>query len=86
MISEFTPPGVKIIALRSGYGIEAGKTYTVRGMILNRHWRTREPDAHVLVDEAVPPSPYEGSGYPRCAFEIPSFSQWQHARCLEVVH
>lgn len=73
MISAFTPPGIKVIALRSGYGIEAGALYTVRGFVINRHWRTREPDPHVLFHEIAQPRGCIGEvGYPRDAFDIPS--------------
>ena len=79
MISEFTPPGIKVVALRTGYGIEKGELYTVRGFVLNRHWKTREPDPHVLFDEIEHPighpHPVYGDeiGFPRDAFDIPSF-------------
>ena len=78
MISEFTPPGIKIVALRSGFGIEKGALYTVRGFVINRHWRTREPDPHVLLEEIHHPkgwpAPKQGdaSGFPRDGFDIPS--------------
>lgn len=55
MISEFTPPEVKIVGLRTGGKIVAGRVYTTRGMVLNRHWKTREPDAHVLLHEVSAP-------------------------------
>jgi hypothetical protein len=75
-ISEFTPPGIKVVAIRSGKvcpEIVAGRLYTVRGMVINRHWKTREPDAHVLFEEATRPLGKRGEvGYPRDAFEIPS--------------
>lgn len=77
MISEFTPPGVQVVALRSGglgvREIVAGRLYTVRGFAINRHWRTREPDPHVLFEEVVRPLGKRGEvGYPRDAFEIPA--------------
>jgi len=77
MISEFTPPGIKVVALRSGYGIEKGALYTVRGFVICRHWRTREPDPHVLFEEVSPvgwKKPVHGKeiGFPRDAFDIPS--------------
>lgn len=76
MISAFTPPGVRIVALRSGYGIEAGETYTVRGFVVNRHWRTREPDPHVLLEEvALPRGKISDIGFPRDAFRIPNLSK-----------
>lgn len=72
-ISAFTPPGVRVIALRSGYGIEAGETYTVRGFVVNRHWRTREPDPHVLLEEvAIPRGRIGEIGFPRDGFRIPN--------------
>ena len=72
MISAFTPPGVQIVALRSGFEVEAGATYTVRGFVVNRHWRTREPDPHVLLVELARPRGRIGEvGYPRDAFVIP---------------
>lgn len=76
MISSFTPPGIKVVALRSGKvcpEIVAGRLYTVRGMVINRHWKTREPDAHVLFEEVSRPLGKFGEvGYPRDPFEIPS--------------
>lgn len=78
MISEFTPPGIKVIALRSGEAaiapeIVAGQLYTVRGMVLNRHWKTREPDPHVLLVEVGRPPGSRGEvGYPRDGFDIPA--------------
>lgn len=76
MISEFTPPGVKVVALRNGIAcpeIVKGALYTVRGMIINRHWKTREPDPHVLFEEVGRPMGRIGEvGYPRDAFDIPS--------------
>lgn len=76
MISEFTPPGIKVIALRTGVEIIAGALYTVRGMVINRHWKTREPDPHVLFEEVGRPLGRFGEvGYPRDAFEIPSLPQ-----------
>ena len=78
MISEFTPPGIKVIALRSDPRVpEIGKgaLYTVRGMVINRHWKTREPDPHVLFEEVGRPLGLHGEvGYPRDAFDIPSFT------------
>ena len=78
MISSFTPPGIKVVALRSGKvcpEIVAGQTYTVRGMVINRHWKTREPDAHVLFEEVSRPHGKFGEvGYPREPFDIPSFT------------
>lgn len=79
MISEFTPPGIRVVALRSGYGIEAGRLYTVRGFVTNRHWRTREPDPHVLLDEighpaGMPPGRFGEIGFPRDAFRTPSLA------------
>jgi hypothetical protein len=72
MISAFTPPGIKVAALRTGFEIEAGRLYTVRGFVINRHWRTREPDPHVLFEEVGRPLGRRGEvGYPRDAFEIP---------------
>ena len=77
MISEFTPPGIKIVALRNGPAgvreIVAGRLYTVRGMVLNRHWKTREPDPHVLLEEVGRPMGHRGEvGYPRDGFDIPA--------------
>jgi hypothetical protein len=78
MISQFTPPGIQIVALRSGEPdvapeIVAGQLYTVRGMVLNRHWKTKEPDPHVLLEETVPRIGRHGEiGYPRDVFEIPA--------------
>lgn len=75
MISAFTPPGIRIVALRSGFGIDAGTLYTVRGFVVNRHWRTREPDPHVLLDEVSMPRGKLGEiGFPRCAFDIPNLT------------
>ncbi len=85
MISEFTPPGIKVVALRTGFEIVAGRLYTVRGFVINRHWRTREPDAHVLFEEVRHPNGRRGEvGYPRCAFEIPSLPRVE--RELELVN
>jgi len=73
MISEFTPPGIRVVALRTGFEIVAGRLYTVRGMIINRHWKTREPDPHVLFWEVSHPRGRFGEiGYPRDGFDIPS--------------
>ena len=77
MISEWTPPGIQVAALKDGGpGVEeirAGHLYTVRGFVINRHWKTREPDPHVLFEEAVRPKGKRGEiGYPREAFEIPA--------------
>lgn len=78
MISEFTPPGIKVIAVRSGQPhvapeIVAGRLYTVRGMVINRHWKTREPDPHVLLEEVGRPMGRLGEiGYPRDGFDIPA--------------
>lgn len=78
MISEFTPPGIKVVALRSGEPhlvpeIVAGRLYTVRGMVMNRHWKTREPDPHVLLEEVGrPPGRLGEVGYPRDGFDIPA--------------
>ncbi len=73
MISEWTPPGIKVVALRTGFEIVAGRLYTVRGMVLNRHWKTREPDPHVLFEEVSHPRGSLGEiGYPRDAFDIPA--------------
>lgn len=88
MISEFTPPGIQIVALRSGDDtvreIVAGRLYTVRGFVLNRHWKTREPDPHVLLEECQRPLGLRGEvGYPRDAFEIPALPKV--ARELEAV-
>lgn len=91
MISEFTPPGIKVAALRTGVvcpEIVAGRLYTVRGMIICRHWRTREPDAHVLFEEVGRPlGKYGEVGYPREPFEIPSYCAPAHERgmAIEVV-
>lgn len=79
MISEFTPPGIQVIALKSGKDrapeIVKGQLYTVRGWVLNRHWRTREPDPHVLLEEVAAPRGRRGErGYPREAFDIPSIA------------
>jgi hypothetical protein len=73
MISEFTPSGIKVIALKTGFEIVRGQLYTVRGMVINRHWRTREPDPHVLFEEVGRPKGRIGEvGYPRDAFDIPA--------------
>lgn len=77
MISEFTPPGIQIVALRDGAPVApeivAGRLYTVRGMVLNRHWKTREPDPHVLLEEVGRPLGHFGEiGYPRDGFDIPA--------------
>lgn len=79
MISEFTPPGVQVVALRSGRigvsEIVKGRLYTVRGMVMNRHWKTREPDPHVLFEEVGRRMGRFGEiGYPRDAFEIPALT------------
>jgi hypothetical protein len=72
MISQFTPPGIQVVALRTGFEIVAGRLYTVRGFVINRHWRTGEPDPHVLLVEVSRPRGWLGEvGYPRDAFEIP---------------
>ena len=88
MISEFTPPGIQVVALRTGgegvREIVAGRLYTVRGFVINRHWKTREPDPHVLLEEVVRPRGKFGEvGYPRDAFEIPALPQVE--RALEAV-
>lgn len=74
MISQFTPPGIKIVALRSGGDrdeITAGAIYTTRGMVMNLHWKTREPDAHVLLEEVRADDRGGGErGYPRDGFEL----------------
>ena len=77
MLSAFTPPGTRVVALKSGYGLQAGETYTVRGFIINRHWRTREPDPHVLLVEVphpvgMPEGKISEIGFPRTAFRIPN--------------
>lgn len=73
MISAFTPPGIKVVALKSGAEVVAGRTYTVRAFVINRHWKTREPDPHVLFEEVAHPSGRRGEiGYPREAFDIPN--------------
>ena len=78
-ISAFTPPGVAVVAVRAGCGIELGKLYTVRGFVLNRHWRTREPDPHVLFEEvAMPMGEFGEVGFPRDGFEIPSLMPSEH--------
>ncbi len=89
MISEFTPPGIQVIALRGGKErgvgeIVKGQLYTVRGFVICRHWRTREPDPHVLLEEVARPRGQRGEvGYPRDAFEIPALTKTQ--RVLEAV-
>ena len=41
--------------------------------MINRHWRTREPDPHVLFAEVGRPLGTRGEvGYPRDAFDIPA--------------
>lgn len=87
MISPFVPPGVLIEALRSGYGIVAGERYTVRGFVLNRHWRTREPDPHVLLTEllhpvGLPKGKRGEIGFPRDGFVIPDLCAPDPAREL----
>lgn len=76
MISEFTPPGIRVVALRESPlvpQIKKGALYTVRGMVINRHWKTREPDPHVLFEEVAWPRGRLGEiGFPRDAFDIPS--------------
>lgn len=77
MISEFTPPGIQVVALKSGKEgireIVKGQLYTVRGFVMNRHWKTREPDPHVLFEEVGRPHGKRGEiGYPRDAFDIPT--------------
>jgi hypothetical protein len=77
MISEYTPPGIQVVSLKNGGpGVEeirAGQLYTVRGFVINRHWKTREPDPHVLFDEVARPKGKRGEiGYPREAFDIPA--------------
>lgn len=79
MISAFTPPGTRILAMRSGWGIEAGEAYTVRGFVINRHAKTREPDPHVLLVEighpvGFPSGKFGEIGFPRDAFRIPSLA------------
>lgn len=72
MISEHLPSGTQVVALRSGHGIEAGRVYTLRGFVLNRHWRTREPDPHALFWEIEFPRGKRGPiGFPRDAFSLP---------------
>ena len=76
MISAFTPAGMKIVALRTGYGITQGEIYTVRGFVLNRHARTRQPDLHVLIDEILHPvgwlkGRFGEIGFPRDVFDYP---------------
>jgi hypothetical protein len=74
MISEFLPPGIKVIALRGGGLIVKGALYTVRGFVINRHWKTREPDPHVLFEEVRHPDGKFGEiGYPRDGFEVPGY-------------
>lgn len=89
MISEFTPPGIKVVCLRTGKvcpEIKVGALYTVRGFVINRHWRTREPDPHVLLVEVGRPDGKFGEvGYPRDAFKIPFLSRQEASAELEVV-
>lgn len=86
MISQFTPPGIKVVALRTGADIVAGRLYTTRGMVLNRHWRTREPDPHVLLEEArQPPGRFGEVGYPREGFELAALPSQEVGRELEAV-
>lgn len=86
MISEFTPPGIKVVAIRTGGNIVTGRLYTTRGMVLNRHWRTREPDAHVLlVETRQPPGRFGEVGYPREGFELAALPLQQIGRELEAV-
>jgi len=77
VISSFTPPGMQIVAIKAGFGIERGSLYTVRGFVVNRHARTREPDPHVLLVEiahpvGLAPGRYGEIGFPRDAFSYPS--------------
>lgn len=82
MISAFTPPGIKVVALRTGYEIDAGRLYTVRGFVINRHWRTGEPDPHVLFVEVQHPNGIRGEiGYPRDAFDIPDIAVRSRQAC-----
>lgn len=78
-ISAFTPPGMQIVALKTGFGVEKGTLYTVRGFVINRHARTREPDPHVLLVEldhpvGHPRGRFGEIGFPRDAFAYPSLS------------
>lgn len=73
VISSFTPAGMQVVAKRSGFNIVAGAIYTVRGFVLNRHWRTREPDHHVLLEEVTFPDGRIGPiGFPRDVFDYPA--------------
>ncbi|PHQ58831.1 MAG: hypothetical protein COC10_13795 [Sphingobium sp.] len=77
MISAFTPVGMAIVAKRSGYGIIAGAVYHVAGFVLNRHWRSRAADPHVLLAEidhplGWPRGRYGRIGFPRDAFDYPA--------------
>lgn len=84
MISTFTPPGIQVAALRTGFDIKAGNLYTVRGFVLNRHWRTGEPDYHVLFEEVVRPMGRRGEvGYPRDAFIIPDIPKVEQRTLVE---
>ncbi|SCW77279.1 hypothetical protein SAMN02927924_02783 [Sphingobium faniae] len=88
MISAFTPVGTKIVALRSGHGVESGKQYTVRGFVVNRHFRTREPDPHVLLEEILHPVGWPAGrfgeiGFPRDVFNYPAL--FKPERHLEAV-
>lgn len=89
MISSFTPVGMEIVALRTGFGIEAGEVYTVRGFVVNRNARTKKADPHVLVEEVLhpvghPPGKYGEIGFPRDAFDYPSLLP-APAKTLEAV-
>ena len=88
MISRFTPPGCVIRALRGNgtLGVYAGRLYTVRGFVLNRHFRTKKADYHVLLAEvSAPPGRYGETGFPRDAFVIPDLVKQSPARAAEVV-
>jgi hypothetical protein len=85
MISAFTPSGMQVVARKSGYGIAKGEVYTVRGFVVNRHARTREPDPHVLlveIDHPVghPRGKYGEIGFPRDAFDYPRTAPHRVAR------
>lgn len=78
-----------IVALRTGYGVETGKVYHVRGFVINRHWRTREPDAHVLLVEiehpvGFPKGKYGPIGFPRDGFNYPQTVDVKRHQELEV--
>lgn len=87
MISKFTPPGIKIVQVKS---LQVGRVWTTRGMVLCRHPITREIEAHVLLEEMPPVYGKFGErGYPLDYFELADLSpknlRREASRDLELV-